>query len=292
MIQCLTGHGNSVNDLKVHPKHPSLMLSASKDDSVRLWNIHTGVMVLVFAGSSGHRNEVLSVDFHPLEDRKFVSCGMDFAIKIWSFEDNDALVQKSMEWDAEAERVQFPTKYIQRPLFSTMRVHGNYVDCVRWMGDLVLSKSVDNKILLWRPEDDAKRAKDAIRVIQEYSFQDAAIWFIRFGLDFNMSLLTVGNQLGNVFVWEANAFPTTLLAKLSHPTLKLPIRQTGVSFDGRSVLCCCEDGSVLRWDATPDADLTPSRTKQTSRSAVEGENNTLDDEDGDDVDDDDDNEDI
>jgi hypothetical protein len=26
----LTGHGNSVNDLKVHSKHPSLILSASK----------------------------------------------------------------------------------------------------------------------------------------------------------------------------------------------------------------------------------------------------------------------
>jgi polycomb protein EED len=28
-------------------------------------------------------------------------------------------------------------------------VHGNYVDCIRWLGDLLLSKSVDDRILLW-----------------------------------------------------------------------------------------------------------------------------------------------
>eukprot|EP00959_Pyramimonas_sp_CCMP1952_P439892 9209357-Pyramimonas_sp.AAC.1 len=42
-------------------------LIGQQDESVRLWNIRTGVMVLIFAGARGHRNEVLSVDFHPTE---------------------------------------------------------------------------------------------------------------------------------------------------------------------------------------------------------------------------------
>ncbi|KXZ50387.1 hypothetical protein GPECTOR_16g560 [Gonium pectorale] len=45
----------------------------------------------------------------------------------------------------------FPTRVVQLPLFSTLRVHNDYVDCVRWMGDLVLSKSVHDVITLWRP---------------------------------------------------------------------------------------------------------------------------------------------
>ena len=42
-----------------------------------------------------------------------------------------------------------------RPRLHTLshaQVHGNYVDCVRWLGGLVLSKSVDFEILLWKPE--------------------------------------------------------------------------------------------------------------------------------------------
>ena len=40
---------------------------------------------------------------------------------------------------------------MQTPTFSSHKVHGNYVDCVRWFGDLVLSKSVENVVTLFQP---------------------------------------------------------------------------------------------------------------------------------------------
>ncbi len=37
----LVGHGNSVNDLRIHPVDENLVFSASKDESIRLWNLKT-----------------------------------------------------------------------------------------------------------------------------------------------------------------------------------------------------------------------------------------------------------
>ncbi len=44
------------------------------------------------------------------------------------------------------------------------------MDCVRWAGDLCLSKSVDERIFLWRPElggpDDAADTRGHIHLVQ------------------------------------------------------------------------------------------------------------------------------
>ena len=80
---------------------------------MRVWNVNSGVCILILAGSNGHRNEVLSVvwiiqvilfpvkrvslsfwnaayhvsilqDFHPSNKDLIASCGMDNSVKIWS----------------------------------------------------------------------------------------------------------------------------------------------------------------------------------------------------------------
>lgn len=58
VVRTLMGHGNAVNELRIHPRRPELLVSASKDESVRMWNIQTGVCVCVFAGEQGHRDQV------------------------------------------------------------------------------------------------------------------------------------------------------------------------------------------------------------------------------------------
>ena len=77
----LPGHGNAINDLKIHPVDDGLCFSASKDMSIRLWNLRTGVCIAVFAGEKGHRDDVLFIDVHPLGN-SLVSCGMDTRFEI------------------------------------------------------------------------------------------------------------------------------------------------------------------------------------------------------------------
>ena len=53
--------------------------------------------------------------------------------------------------------------------------------CVRWVGDLILSKSTENRIVLWRPS--VRKAADGVAILQEYMFPGCDIWYMRFGLD-------------------------------------------------------------------------------------------------------------
>lgn len=80
--------GSRRSSLAESPRRPclglqSMVLSASQDESVRCWNIRTGVLALVFGGEEGHRNEVLTCDWHPWRPCTVVSAGMDNIIKVW-----------------------------------------------------------------------------------------------------------------------------------------------------------------------------------------------------------------
>mmetsp|Transcript_39362 Transcript_39362/g.70515 ORF Transcript_39362/g.70515 Transcript_39362/m.70515 type:complete len:197 (+) Transcript_39362:823-1413(+) len=191
------------------------------------------------------------MDFHPLRPGHFASCGMDSAVKIWSYTDFRTVVEDSNSWGEEPSR--FTTRYVQYPIFSSSKVHGNYVDCIRWLGDLLLSKSVDDRILLWsvdlQQNQKNKNSLESVDFLQEYHLEHADIWFIRFSLDFHCKYLAVGNRIGKVFVYDVEK-STEPIQRLGATGLKSAVRQTAVSYDGSSILCCCEDSSVHRWDAS------------------------------------------
>lgn len=80
-VKHLIGHGEAVNQLKVAPKNPYLLASASSDHSVRLWNIETMVCIATFHGQNGHRDGVVTIDFNS-DASKLVSGGLDHLLVI------------------------------------------------------------------------------------------------------------------------------------------------------------------------------------------------------------------
>lgn len=226
LVMTLSGHGDDIYDLKFSPLDEFLLITASKDESLRLWNIRSATCVAIFAGHEGHRDSVLSLSFHPL-GTTFVSAGMDTSVKIWSLEEA-ALVEaiqdsNSRNTISSSTAKPFFTRYQQMPLFSTNKVHTDYIDCVQYVGDLILSKSITNTIVLWKPDTSHFRRSRQTTInddsaskyitsrpprsgnvfpLREFQLSNCQVWFIRFHTDADCRLLAIGNTVGKVKVWK------------------------------------------------------------------------------------------
>lgn len=111
----------------------------------------------------------LNQDIH-LSGDFLVSSGMDHAVKIWSL--CTPVIEHTIESSfkpkppSSLRNQQHHTQscckshghtshplFIHFPIFSTAQLHNNYVDCVRWYGDSLMSRcAADAKILLWKPD--------------------------------------------------------------------------------------------------------------------------------------------
>jgi len=269
-IRHFMGHGNAINELKFHPRDPNLLLSVSKDHALRLWNVKTEHNIVIFGGVEGHRDEVLSADFN-MDGSKIISCGMDHSLKMWHCD--TPAIQQAIKLSythnlGKSSKKVFPTELCHFPDLSTRDIHRNYVDCCKWFGDFVLSKSCENTIVCWKPghldqegqnkksqqsqvdSGDPKLSENKVTVINKIGYKDCEIWFVRFSMDLHQRFLALGNQIGRTYVWDLEVEEPSLIKHtvLFHPKCNSAIRQTSLSRDGSILICVCDDGTVWRWD--------------------------------------------
>ena len=69
LVLTLSGHGDDIYDCQFHPVDEWLLITASKDQSLRLWNVMTGTPIFIFAGHEGHRESVLTLDIYKDDNR-------------------------------------------------------------------------------------------------------------------------------------------------------------------------------------------------------------------------------
>lgn len=118
---------------------------------------HASQPCVAIFGGEGHKQPILAIDFHP-NGRWLLSGGLDTAVCLWPVPSLDELDRKGLSAE-QLEQHQDP-KIVYYPHFHSTEVHHNYVDSLRFYGDLILSKACrdmgnknkKNEILLWKIE--------------------------------------------------------------------------------------------------------------------------------------------
>ncbi|KAJ9605382.1 hypothetical protein H2200_010039 [Cladophialophora chaetospira] len=154
----LIGHGHgTINDIATHPIYPWIVATASMDKSLRIWDLrrhnfrHESPTIVICGQASGHSEGILTVSWHAT-GRYLISGGLDNRICVWTVPDLD---DESPFWREIApenrKRSSQEVKIIHFPHFTTSAIHHDFVDCVKFFGDLVLSKAAnENKLVLWK----------------------------------------------------------------------------------------------------------------------------------------------
>ncbi|KAF2222732.1 WD40-repeat-containing domain protein [Elsinoe ampelina] len=150
-VRNLTGHGGAINDLAISPLSPNILASASADYSIRIWNLDPTLSkqpcAAILASPDAHKQSVLAIAFHS-RGAYLLSGGTDTMINMWAVPE----VPGRFAGSDKVDRIYFP-------LFSSTEVHSDYVDCLRFHGDLIFShaafttmddKHKNNSILLWK----------------------------------------------------------------------------------------------------------------------------------------------
>jgi WD40 repeat protein len=203
----LIGHRNEIYDLKFHPNRDLgfLLLSASKDFSIRLWNVISSTQICIFGGPEGHSADVLSVDWH-LSGDYFVSSGIDNCIKIWKVDEKiKDNINKSTKIHSKEERreLKFKTIIRTRNIFSCNTIHENYIDCVQFNGNFIISKSLDGVVKEWLPQFNSEG--DFYFLINSYIYPvQEMIWFIKFAVSAERNILVVPNEKGLLYLFQIN----------------------------------------------------------------------------------------
>ncbi|XP_014206176.1 transducin beta-like protein 3 [Copidosoma floridanum] len=85
----LSGHKNIVFSLASSPSKPNILVSSSKDGTVKLWLMDTNTMVVNCIGTgTAHMETVTSVALSRTSANFFVSVAKDLCLKVWEFPEN------------------------------------------------------------------------------------------------------------------------------------------------------------------------------------------------------------
>ncbi|KAF9428897.1 hypothetical protein BGZ94_000618 [Podila epigama] len=224
----LGGHTHTITDIQAHPTRDECLLSASKDGTVRMWNILTGQCLVIFEIKAS------VTCFDPTSDgQRFLTGGYNGEIREWKI--------PTFENDPEEPIVVLPND--SRVLQSSL--HTARIDCIRFAKGKALSKSVNGKVEYWDPV--------SLEKIRTFNIRNTASNQCRFDVSMDELFFVVGTSNGSAYVYNIESGKTVTELKYRRSTKA--IRTCIFSRDCRSIICAGEDSFIWRYDYVTDEAL-------------------------------------
>jgi len=221
--------------------------------------VRSGACAAVFAGDGGHISEVLYIDVNA-SGTKMASAGMDSTIRVWDLE--SATVRAALE-NAHSSGSDFKPVMEQLPLMMSNLNNiwtPNYIDCIRWAGEMLLAKSIHNKVVLMEKITGTRR--ECMRRRHDFSVTNCNIWYLRFAVDPTQQWLALGNMSGVTCVWSVDdAVHRVPMLKLQHPKVNSTIRHCAFALDNKYLLTCTDDSRVIIWNIERKSNLKEREVK-------------------------------
>ena len=184
----------------------------------------------MFCGE-GHKQPILAIHFHP-NGKWMLSGGLDTAVCLWAVPSLEELDRSEDELEGQTE-----PRIVYYPHLYSTEVHHNYVDCLQFYGDLVISRACKdqnsrvkaNEIILWKiegfdpneppPSEPPMPAPDVhtrsafqhsprsrgFQRLLTFSMPHTDRFYQRFGLLHTPGMrpiLCMGNQVSKYFFWD------------------------------------------------------------------------------------------
>ncbi|PRP84470.1 hypothetical protein PROFUN_08055 [Planoprotostelium fungivorum] len=232
VVTLLRGHTGTIIDLQPHPTQPSLLLSVGTDSTVRLWDLQNEepgqscLRVFQFGAN------VTVASFYQ-DGTKIVAGGAGGILKMIDIED---VLQNRKTIKIAQDK----------------KHHTTSIDCIRCIGDTIITKSVDGRIIMWDPKTG--------KVDTEMRIYNTRNTPSRFDVSRDGGYLVCGNAEGQVYIFKTST--GTVIRKLEHKRLKAAVKSAAFSKDSKNILFCTSDCLLWRFDYISPQTINAARETQ------------------------------
>ncbi len=238
-------HGGQVFSVDFSPDG-TWIASGSSEDTVKMWNAATGVLIKTL---SGHTDDVMSVAFSP-DGTKIASGSKDNSVKIWNAEVPHTDVVYSVDYSPDGTRivsgsadntVKIWNAYDITAPIATLRGHTGKVRSVAYNhnGTRIASGGNDNTVKIWNASTGA-----LIRTITDHAGVVLSVAF-----NHNGTRLASGSSDDTVKIW--NASTGALIRTIRHSN---DVYSVAFSHDGARIASGAS-ASVKIWNASTGAEV-------------------------------------